>query len=59
MNYTGRVGEENVNHDIDDFPFDNDQSPEDPEDHDLSDTFEGTPPPAQPSRGLSRWLASH
>ena len=55
----GRVGGENVKPDIDDFPYDNDQSPEHPEDQDLSDSSEGTPPPIQPSRGLSRWLASH
>ena len=38
------MGGENVKPDRDDFPFNNDQSPEDPEDLDLSDTFEGTPP---------------
>ena len=37
--YIGRVGGENVSDDRD-FPYDVDQSPEDPEDFDLSDCFE-------------------
>ena len=53
------MGGENVNHDTVDLPEDDNQSPDDPEDSDLSRTFEGTPLPIQPSRGLPRWLASH